>query len=243
MLLLWFDQKSAKKRFLQLIIVSIIITLFVIVIATGARTPTLVFGLVLIIWLRKNIRYIFALSVITILGLYIANSIVSEEIKDRYIRAHSAITSGHLEEAANVEFRYEHLMVGIEAFFEAPIFGHGHDSWMGIIGEKKGIIGYNIAPHNEAVRLIVEYGFLGLVIFSMFIYTCCRTIPKRGDGPIIQSSRYALAIIVGSMVSLNFFHNALFTRHFFFLLGATAGLLINHENTSRNISLRNNLAT
>lgn len=229
-LLLWLDRMPGKNKVRLLLLISSILALFVIVVTTGARTPSLVFGLVLIYWLRRKVKYIFLLILITIAGLYFAESVSTEETTDRYVRAYGAIASGNLNEAANVEFRYEHLKIGLRAFAESPLFGHGHNSWMGIIGREKGILGYNLAPHNEVIRLIVEYGFIGLVIFVMFILKCSSKIPKKATGNYFQAVRYTLAVITFSMVFLNFFHNSLFTRHFFFLLGASAGLYINRNN-------------
>ncbi|PIE52206.1 hypothetical protein CSA37_07550 [Candidatus Fermentibacteria bacterium] len=229
-LLLWLDRIRNKGLLSYIPVVSLIIILFLVVITTGARTPTMSFGLTLIYWLRRNRTYMIILALITLSGIYLAPNITTEETMERYMRAYGAFATGQLEEASNVEFRYEHMILGIEAFSRSPILGHGHRSWLRILGEDKGIIGYNMAPHNELIRLLVEYGLIGFLFFTMFIISCNRKPELSGRGAIIPSARYTFMIMTLSMVLLNFFHNSLFTRHFFFILGATAGLYLNRRN-------------
>ena len=227
LLLLWIDQIDKKSRATVAIILAIIFTLLVIVSTTGARTPSIVFALMLIYWFRKRKMYLIIVALVAGAGVYLASNIAEEEIRDRYNRAYSAVRTGNLGEEQNVEFRYEHFVIGLRAFSESPIYGRGHDSWMGIIGEYKGIQGYNTAPHNELVRLLVEYGIIGFTFFFMYIYTCCKGCVNSGEENIMLSSRYSFVIIVIGMILLNLFHNALFSRYFFFTLGASAGLRVN----------------
>ena len=233
LLLLLLDQ-SAKKRVKRLTwILGLIFSLFVLVATTGARTPTIVFGLILLYWFRDRGKYLLILTLFSVLGIYISTSIAPEEIGARYSRGYSAVISGDLDEAENVEFRYEHFVIGFEAFAESPVYGHGHDSWMGIMGDYKGLVGYSTAPHNELIRLLVEYGLMGVLFFVMYVYTCCKNTIRSGMETIPVSARYSFAVIIYGMILLNLFHNALFSRYLFFALGATAGLRLNNTFTGR----------
>lgn len=53
---------------------------------------------------------------------------------------------------------------GIQIFMEAPIIGHGHHSFTPLL-ERKYFM--HAAAHNKYLSILVNYGFVGLVIFLM----------------------------------------------------------------------------
>jgi len=155
---LLFTLSRTKNFLLKLAVWASIIAAFFITASGGARTPLIVFGLVLIFWWRKLKYTLVIAGVVALAFIYFISVQESDYIRDRYDRMFQVLSTGDVSYASNVEFRFDHLQLGIRAFLREPVFGHGYNSWTEIMSEEVGILGYDMAPHNEPLRILVEHG-------------------------------------------------------------------------------------
>ena len=208
---------TASKLRYKLLIWGLIAVTFYIVVDSGARSPALLFGLVLILWWRK-IRYGIVVAVVILVAFqFYMSSMKTDTTEERYQRLFSVISTGDVTEAHNVEFRYDHLVYGFRALAKEPLFGHGYTSWSNIVGEEVGQIGYLTAPHNEPLRILVEYGVFGFSLFALFIYNCINKLKKKPSKDFWVTLSYAFFLAIVSHIAVNIFHNSLLSRYFFFI--------------------------
>ncbi|KAA0958751.1 O-antigen ligase family protein [Planococcus sp. ANT_H30] len=92
----------------------------------------------------------------------------------------------------------------IELISKYPIFGVGAGSTIPALKE----IGFTLGAvaHNTYLALLVEYGFIGFIIFSIYLYKNTKVIRKERKG-------FELAALAGILVSITFLDA--FTTKFF----------------------------
>ena len=212
---------------------------FYLVIDSGARSPALVFGLVMIFWWRK-IKYALLVGLLILMSFqFYMTNMKSDSTAERYDRLFSAVSTGDINEAQNIEFRYEHLRFGMAAIVKEPLFGHGYRSWLKIMSEEVGILGYTMAPHNEPLRILVEYGIVGFSIFMTFLWSCIKDLKRKPGKDFWSTVSYTFLLAILVVYTVNIFHNALFSRAFFLLVAIASVLPTMIKRYNRELTTKN----
>ncbi len=128
---------------------------------TGSRTGFLCL-IILILGILAKAKRRFVVAVVCVLVALIAFPLLSSDMQDRYLSIFGA--------GAKNEGTAEHRVTGVVTNFEValrrPLFGHG----LGTSREASANFGGNDQPaHNVYAEAAIELGFIGMVIFILFI--------------------------------------------------------------------------
>lgn len=222
--LVLFFWDMTKNIFYKICIVAVIAGLYYSIINSGARTPLIIFSLVLLLWWRKFKIALLLLVVLSLVFVFMFFGIQERTVSQRYERVFSMFSSGDISEEENVEFRYEHLVYGLQTFAESPIFGHGYESWYRAVEGKYNMLGYTMPAHNEPLRILVEYGIFGILLFILLIANSTKNLYKKSAGEFFRGFSYMIFVSIVLALLLNLFMNELFSKHFYFLLAMGAAL-------------------
>jgi hypothetical protein len=120
-------------------------------------------------------------------------------------------------EVSNLE-HYESISAALRMFFAHPIFGAGlgvfiHD-WPGKVP---------LVIHSTPIWLLAEFGLVGAAIFMipvvrLFVGEAIRF--RRND-----TAGYLIILIIAGLASMSLFHELLYQRTFWILLGAALATL------------------
>ena len=102
-------------------------------------------------------------------------------------------------------------------WIEKPVIGIGLGSYIWK-SQKDGIPDDVITIHNSANWLLVETGIVGLVLFSIFIYICIKTLMSKNDYTNILPT-YGMASIILVMIGASIGTEVIYQRYFWLLLG------------------------
>jgi len=218
--------KHTLNKMKKLILYLITITLLTVSITTGARIPSVISILMLLFWERKPKKMVIALVISIAVITAAVNLTESDIFVERYDRIFSLVREKDVEQAENVAFRVRHLVYGMRAFSNTPFFGGGYGHWQERVGIELGTIGYVWAAHNEPLRILVEYGLVGFILYFLSVWFSIRQFNFSLSDSLIRNIEYCIFFGVIFQILLNTFHNALFSRSFFFLLASGAGLTI-----------------
>ncbi|WP_026952138.1 O-antigen ligase family protein [Algoriphagus mannitolivorans] len=111
-------------------------------------------------------KYILPVTIVLIVVMSVANMVTGGMLLLRYMGETQGTLSGSAEKNLNkiTTNRSDIFLEDVDLFLEYPMLGVGVGASTYLRQEYK-----NYAPHVELSRLIAEHGFLGIVIFSLFI--------------------------------------------------------------------------
>ena len=149
---------SWKNKIFSSILIPVCIYALVL---TGSRSGMLGFGaLIGIIWLKRRKKILFA--VIGVLSVVVIFLNLPANLQDRYF----SIFSSHTKNAATAKGRLSGISAGVKVAMHRPIFGHG----LGTSLEANANFGRGASiSHNLFTEIWQELGFIGLLIFLLFI--------------------------------------------------------------------------
>ena len=222
--LLLFFWNMTKKVLYKIGIVAVVIGLYYSIVNSGARTPLIIFNFVLLFWWRKFKTALLLLIILSLAFTFLFLGIQERTVSSRYERIFSMFSSGDVSEEENVEFRYEHLVYGLQAFTEKPIFGHGYESWYRAIEGRYSLLGYRMPAHNEPLRILVEYGLFGFLLFMLLISNSIKNLHKKPSNEFFDGFPNMIFVSIVLGLALNLFMNEMFSKHFYFLLAVGASL-------------------
>lgn len=198
-------------RKLNIVNISACIINFIVIALTGSRKSIMmvIIGIILIIYQKNNKNIIskakFALQsiLVSIVILYtVFNSkILYAVIGKRLNYFIEAFISG---EAASYSDQMRLLMIniGIDRFFEKPIFGYGLDNYRVLLNNHIGIETYS---HNNFIELLISGGIIGFVIYYIIIAFIIKKLYKYKNSDIaipILTCISAILILSIGMVTI-----------------------------------------
>jgi O-antigen ligase len=98
----------------------------------------------------------------------------------------------------SADFRWHIDQIGLQAFFESPIFG------IGVEGTKDYFNAYELQVHNAPLQVMADLGLVGVVVFTgllLTIYGCLfRVIWAKDVDPRLRT--LAMALTLSTLVTL-----------------------------------------
>lgn len=174
-----------------------------------------------IIILTKR-KWIVATLLLTIISAgFVFNT--STIIKNRFNQAIEEAQRHNEDKISSIGHRLYNYKTTIELIKEKPIWGHGtggfHTEICKFLTPQEECDSYNWHPHNQFLLFGSDYGFIGIILYSTFIFSLYLTAYK--------SSELKLKILLGSFASIllidSFFNSPLFSgreSHFFMYITA-----------------------
>lgn len=205
-----------RSRILTIFSYFAIILCLTITIIVGARTPLIALILILFLW-RRSLKWYIFLAILTPALLYITEIQISSITTQRYERIMNVVSTGNVKEEGNLDFRVEHYKIGYELFLESPIIGHGFGGWLSGSSRLMNST-YSLSTHSDWIVLMVNYGLIGIILFTFLIWRCSKGLPKRLKNTFIERYGYVIWLqIIGSLV-ISFAHTNMIGRPFYLLL-------------------------
>lgn len=109
-------------------------------------------------------------------------------------------------ESNSIAQRWRQTAGAIELIAEAPVFGHG-------LGYVLKTTGQTI--HNSLLWLVVETGFVGAAVFTVFLVLAVRQLFLDRDDPFVLG----MVAVSGAFMVMSLTGEYLYQRHLWFLLG------------------------
>ncbi len=135
---------------------------------TASRTGIVALAVAVgVLWLKSPRKVTFA--VVAIAAIVIVGPLLPPDLQDRYL----SIVSSDTKNAGTASGRSEGIRVGFEVAMRRPFFGHG----LGTSTEAQAnFAGTDMPAHNLFVEIAQELGFLGLLLFLVFIAVVTREV-------------------------------------------------------------------
>jgi O-antigen ligase len=205
---------------------------------TGSRSGLLGLAAVCMGIVLKS-KHRVALSSLLFVAALVAFSLMSGELRDRYL---SAFGSGGGQNAATANERIEGTMAQIEVVYRRPLFGYGlgtsaeanyHFSRAGPYG------GRPLPAHNLYLEVAQELGLIGLVIFLAFMGITIRALlqlrelrRQAGDALLLGSVTDAMQVWLLMSLIFSFFSYGLSSFDWYFFGGMAVVLArLYHQRT------------
>lgn len=159
--------------------------------------------------LKLNIKTFLKRVVVFILPLIGASLFAYNSIDDKSIRVENRFSNiNETDESVNARLRY--YKKGFNYFTENPLIGAGIGNWqiISIKLDKDQIESYIIpyVAHNDFIELLVEIGFIGTLIYLLFIFTIFYFLVSMFF--IINNEKMHLNIILLSLPFIVYFVDA-----------------------------------
>ncbi|WP_165830292.1 MULTISPECIES: lysylphosphatidylglycerol synthase transmembrane domain-containing protein [unclassified Pseudomonas] len=137
------------------------------------------------------------------------------------------IPSSGFSEASSDALRWQLIKKSTELWLEAPVVGHGLGYF---IKESPAWFGFPIVVHNTLLWLLVEVGLLGAIAFLVAFVGVC-TFAFRNKISRVRNNGLILLMLSFSLMSL--FHEMLYQRLFWFLIGALLAVSLSSVRSVR----------
>ncbi|WP_228547282.1 O-antigen ligase family protein [Nonlabens antarcticus] len=140
----------------------------------------LVLGYLLLMLKSRNLYIIFGACAFLIIGTVILNPKANDKFSELL-----QIQDAETQEATSTDIRFSIYKCAVEILPEAGIFGYGvgdgKNKLLNCYQETSAFLAENrYNSHNQFLGIIIKVGFLGLLVFSLFlIYHMARAFDKR----------------------------------------------------------------
>ncbi|CAN5416958.1 hypothetical protein BH11PSE11_BH11PSE11_00910 [soil metagenome] len=225
------EPRTARKRLLWLLAAA---AFFNVVFLLQSRTSYLVVVPLLLYWVWRASASRFSATRkaalgLTALAVLAAAAFAAEPVRERFQQVRQDFSAYERNRVPNsTGIRLELWKRTLPIVAAAPLFGHGLGQWQvqyrkqteGLPFFSRFMMGH---PHQEALSILSEVGFVGLAIFVLLLIALARYI-NRLDAPHRDFYRSVLLIYIvaglGNCILLDFSH-----RHLFLMLLACIPLL------------------
>lgn len=226
------SNRNKQKFFYVLLILFFIFSLFLI----SSRSAILIAFLVLLITIIYNSKSVFTIGVL-LASLVIFSTIIitNKNLSNRFLYSQDSVRTSFIEKIKTHEPRYDIWKFSLQIFDEQNLgfFGLGTYKTQELLIEKYKLmpidkrknwfIERNFNTHNQYIDIILSFGFLGLILFAVFIREILLKTYKN-----VYSLNLILSLILFLVIE-NLFHRQLGT----FILALTIVMavhIINSQN-------------
>ncbi|AFR30185.1 O-antigen ligase family protein [Arthrobacter sp. Rue61a] len=151
-----------------------------------------------------------------------------EPFRERFLEGDGGATVGGVE--LNTSGRAVLWDITYKSSQEAPVFGHGPGSASALITPLFRNIGH---PHNEYLRILHDFGWVGLVLFGlgmvMLLTRIAARIRRSGD-PIHWSALLSLVAVLSAAITDNVIVYPFIMLPLGLIIGASLGLPLEPES-------------
>ena len=226
------SNRNKQKFFYVLLILFFIFSLFLI----SSRSAILIAFLVLLITIIYNSKSVFTIGVL-LASLVIFSTIIitNKNLSNRFLYSQDSVRTSFIEKIKTHEPRYDIWKFSLQIFDEENLgfFGLGTYKTQELLVEKYKLmpidkrknwfIQRNFNTHSQYIDIILSFGFLGLILFAVFIREILLKTYKN-----VYSLNLILSLILFLVIE-NLFHRQLGT----FILALTIVIavhIINSQN-------------
>jgi len=176
----------------------LILSVYILIITASVKSG-LVFILYLVValsshFLEKRRTGIGLQLIMTflVLGLFFNYFIVDSSL---YLRAVEKFTLTEVDNNQLFDRRAAHYILGINIFWQNPIFGIGLRSFVSVTG--------NTSPlHSEYLSNLIELGLIGIILFLLFYYKIIKTLLITAESLNDQQSLFLHSLNLAVMALL-----------------------------------------
>lgn len=192
-----------SQRVERLFFLFITVINFILIIATSARSILISFFLLIIFWiiLKLKRQFFSRLIYIVLAGNFLFISIY---VSLSYMRLGDILNdlSRSIFNKNLFSGRTEIWIEVIKKVIEKPFFGYG-------IGVKAShITDINLTTHNMYLQFLMEFGIIGIVLFSLLFISIWRLLMRRLDHFVVRwTSCFMLSILVYLSFEVTLFQN------------------------------------
>ncbi len=226
------SNRNKQKVFCALLILFFIFTLFLI----SSRSALLIAFLIFLITIIYESKSVFTI-VVMLASLVIFSAIIltNKNLSNRFLYSQDSVRTSFIEKIKTHEPRYDIWRFSLQIFEEQNLglFGLGTYKTQELLVEKYKLmpidkrknwfIQRNFNTHNQYIDIILSFGFIGLILFTVFLREIVLTTYKN-----IYSLNLILSLILFLVIE-NLFHRQLGS----FILPltiVTAVYIINSQN-------------
>lgn len=239
--MLVISRKFTKKPIKILFMLFILVDYIYIVLAqsrTAKVTITIILLLACYLYDNKSISKVFLRYAVCLAVLFISMFAIKESGK-LYI---SSFNATYNEENKNTNFsldrddtridnisnnRFQIWSGGIELIAQRPLFGYSSENWYPIAKNSNPdnyVVKENYRMHNGYLEIILNNGFVGFVIFGLFIVRVLYLLIKYIHNNFDKSEPKIILIILATLLVTNMFIS--YTLYGISILGYILFLLI-----------------
>ena len=226
------SNRNKQKFFYVLLILFFIFSLFLI----SSRSAILIAFLVLLITIIYNSKSVFTIGALLASFVILSAIIITNKnLSNRFLYSQDSVRTSFIEKIKTHEPRYDIWRFSLQIFDEQNLgfFGLGTYKTQELLVEKYKLmpidkrknwfIQRNFNTHNQYIDIILSFGFLGLILFAVFIREILLKTYKN-----VYSLNLILSLILFLVIE-NLFHRQLGT----FILALTIVMavhIINSQN-------------
>ncbi len=206
------SNRNKQKVFYALVILFFIFSLFLI----SSRSAILIAFLVLLITIIYKSKSVFTIGVLLAsLVIFSIIIITNKNLSNRFLYSQDSVRTSFIEKIKTHEPRYDIWKFSLQIFDEENLgfFGLGTYKTQKLLVEKYKLmpidkrknwfIQRNFNTHNQYIDIILSFGFLGLILFAVFIREIILKTYKN-----VYSLNLILSLILFLVIE-NLFHRQL----------------------------------
>lgn len=183
------------------------VSLAIGILLTYSRSSWVGLGLLVLLLVIVRPRTAFSLAAIGAVGF----AIVVKALGPQYYHGMGQLAGRQTQ----IEARFDLMDKAIDMFWESPLFGAG----LGVFADRFGQI-----IHNTAIWILTECGIIGFIFFVGFLLWFLRRGLKAHKFALWRDKPLILGLIAANvaMIGLSIGIEALYQRHWWFVLAMTA---------------------
>ena len=206
------SNRNKQKVFCALLILFFIFTLFLI----SSRSALLIAFLIFLITIIYESKSVFTIVVILVsFVIFSAIILTNKNLSNRFLYSQDSVRTSFIEKIKTHEPRYDIWRFSLQIFEEQNLglFGLGTYKTQELLVEKYKLmpidkrknwfIQRNFNTHNQYIDIILSFGFIGLILFTVFLRDIVLITYKN-----IYSLNLILSLILFLVIE-NLFHRQL----------------------------------
>lgn len=224
------------NRYFKGALIFLFVCALVIVVFTGSRTGYVATCLLLIYVLIKNFKYSFGKFILMAIPLIIAATFfLPQEYKERF----NTIFSQEDQQGGSTVARKQIIYDSLEVFIQHP-FGVGLGAFPEV---RENIFGRSQDTHNLYLEILTNTGFIGLIIFFLFISQLLKTNQKiirfhmshdSSESPFLIALASSMVGFIWARLFLGLFGMDMYEIYWWLALGLTlSNFYISYKHSAR----------
>ncbi|KZX80786.1 hypothetical protein A3715_07930, partial [Oleiphilus sp. HI0009] len=216
--------RGGMAKLVYLMITPLLLYALILTMSRGAFLALLVVGYLIF---KESNKKLFLIMVVIGMG-FAGWANMTDVQKDRYL----SLVSDESESSASVDGRLRGIQREFSLGLERPIFGHG----LGTTSEAKfHKMGKPQASHSLYAELLIEIGFVGMVVFLAFlrrIYLEIDVVRKSGCSEYVEYQRIIKVLVcvffMYAVYSINYWG---LSQYYWYLFGGLVAVVARFANS------------
>lgn len=198
------EKPSAKDK---VIVGTLIFAFSLMMILSGSRKSILLVGVTLLYYIMFSskshiVRNVIVACLLIVLMFYLLYNVpfLYDNIGYRFESLFSMFEGSGGDKSSLA--RQEMINVGVDAFWEKPLFGYGINSFKEIYGLA---MGRTVYAHNNYIELLVDVGLVGFCIYYVYLAGIFLLTKTKNDKKYIYLKALLLALLVADVGTVSYY--------------------------------------